>query len=279
MIRKLARQIVPPIFVSASRRIVRRVLPPERSAEQAELERLRQLPEGQPATTNVFGRPFEILDGRSFAHLFEVYFKQQLYAFKAPTDCPYIIDCGANTGVTVTWWKHKYPNARVLAFEADPEIFRILERNCGHSKNVQLVNAAVWDKEGEVAFSAKGGEGSHIAELSSTNSATVLMVRCVRLHPYLAEKCDFLKMDIEGAEQEELLDCADRLQNVEKIVVEHHSFIDRPQNIGAFIGILETAGFRVHVYTEMPANAPFLERPVINGKDLRLVIFAFRASC
>jgi hypothetical protein len=73
-----------------------------------------------------------------------------------------------------------------------------------------------------------------------------------------------------------LLDCADRLQNVKKIVVEHHSFIDRPQNIGAFIGVLETAGFRVHVHTELPASAPFLERPVINGKDLRLVIFAFR---
>jgi FkbM family methyltransferase len=276
MLRKLARQIVPPIFVNGTRRLVRRILSPERFAEQAELERLRKLPEGQPATTNIFGQPFEILDGRAFAHLFELYFIQQLYAFKAPTDCPYIIDCGANIGVTVTWWKHKYPSARVLAFEADPGIFRILESNCGHFKNVQLVNAAVWDKEGELAFSAKGGEGGHLAELSSTNSATVLMVRGVRLRSFLTEKCDFLKMDIEGAEQEVLLDCADRLQNIKKIVVEHHSFIDRPQNIGAFIGVLETAGFRVHVHTELPANVPFLERPVINGKDLRLLVFAFR---
>jgi hypothetical protein len=156
MLRKLARQIVPPIFANASRRIVQRVLSPERFAEQAELERLRKLPEGQPAITNILGRPFEILDGRSFAYLFDLYFKQQLYAFEAPTDCPYIIDCGANIGVTVTWWKHKYPNARVLAFEADPEIFRILERNSGHFKNVELVNAAVWDKEGELAFQRRG---------------------------------------------------------------------------------------------------------------------------
>jgi glycosyltransferase involved in cell wall biosynthesis len=63
MLRKLARQIVPPIFVNASGRIVQLVLSPERFAEQAELERLRKLPEGQPATTNIFGQPFGLLFG------------------------------------------------------------------------------------------------------------------------------------------------------------------------------------------------------------------------
>jgi FkbM family methyltransferase len=278
MLRRLGRNILPPVALKAGRRVVRSLLSPERAAEEAELERLRRLPEMQPATTGIFGRPFDILDGRSFVHLYDVFFRKQLYRFKASTDSPYIIDCGASTGVSVTWWKTRYPNARVLAFEADPEIFRILETNCGHFKNLQLVNAAVWNMEGELAFSAKGGESGQIAEFSATKSDLVRTVPCVRLRSFLAEKCDFLKMDIEGAEIEVIRDCADVLKNVDRAFIEYHSLVGRPQLLGQTICALEAAGFRLHVHTELPSPTPLHELIVLNDKDLRLDLFCYREA-
>jgi FkbM family methyltransferase len=260
------------------RSVLRSVFVPGLTAIEAELQRLRSLPEMQPATTGIFGRPFQILDGRSFAHLYDMFFRKQLYRFKAPTDSPYIIDCGANTGVSVTWWKTAYPNARVVAFEADPAIFRILEGNCSHFKDVRLVNAAIWNKEGELAFSAKGGEGGQIAELSVTNSALIRMVPSVRLRSFLAEKCDFLKMDIEGAEINVIGDCADVLETVDRAFIEYHSLVGRPQHLGQTISVLEAAGFRLHIHTELPSPRPLDELIVFNDKDLRLDLFCYRET-
>jgi FkbM family methyltransferase len=279
MLRKFGHDVLPPVAVSAGRRVVRSLFFPDRTAEEAELERLRRLPGMQPTTTKIFGRSFDVLDGRSFAHLYDIFFRKQLYRFKAATDSPYIIDCGANTGVSVTWWKTQYPNARVLAFEADPEIFRVLESNCGHFDNVQLINSAVWNKDGELAFAASGGESGHVAEISTRDSDPIRMVPCIRLRSLLIEeRCNFLKMDIEGAEVEIIRDCADALTNVDRAFIEYHSLVGRPQLLGETISILEAAGFRLHVHTELPSPRPLHELIVFNDKDLRLDLFCYRET-
>ena len=42
---------------------------------------------------------------------------------------PLIIDCGANIGISVLEWKSRWPMARVICFEPDPDAFRLLEMN------------------------------------------------------------------------------------------------------------------------------------------------------
>jgi len=247
------------------------------SPEDQELARLAALPSGQPTTTEIFGWPFYIPDGRSFVHLYDLYFRKQIFDFIPSDHDLYVIDCGANIGVTVSWWKKRYPDAEVLAFEADPDIFRVLERNCGAFPGVRLLNAAVWDKEGEIPFIAKGGEGGHIAELSDRSRREMIVsVPSVRLRSFLSRKCDFLKMDIEGAEVAVIRDCADVLQNVARTFVEYHSFVEKKQSLGETIAILEKAGFRLHIHTELPSSRPFDELVVFNEKDLRLDLFGFR---
>jgi len=250
---------------------------PSASPEDQELARLAALPPGQPITTEILGWPFYIPDSRSFVRLYDLYFNKRIFDFTSRDRHPHIIDCGANIGVTVSWWKKRYPDAQVLAFEADPDIFRVLHRNCGTLPGVRLLNAAVWDKEGEIPFVAKGGEGGHVAELSSRPRREMIRsVPCVRLRSFLSNKCDFLKMDIEGAEVAVIRDCAEALKNVARIFVECHSFVTKTQSLGETISLLEKAGFRLHVHTELPAPQPFLERQVINEKDLRLDLFGFR---
>jgi FkbM family methyltransferase len=236
------------------------------------------LPPGQKAVTNIFGRPFQVVEGSSFAHLYQVFFQSGLYDFECSLDSPYIIDCGANIGVSVMWWKTRFPNAKVIAFEADPQIFQILQMNCAHLGNVQMINAAVWDKEGELPFTLKGDLGGHMAEFGQSAGHNTVKVPCLRLRSFLADKCSFLKMDIEGAETEVLRDCAQELKNVDRAFIEYHSFVGRPQFLAQTVSVLEAAGFRLHVHTEMPSPRPFRELVIFNEKDVRLDLFCYRSS-
>jgi FkbM family methyltransferase len=250
---------------------------PSGSPEDEELARLAALPSGKPTITEIFGWPFYVPDSRSFIYLYDLYFKKRIFEFTPADRHLYVIDCGANIGVTVSWWKKRYPDAQILAFEADPDIFRVLQRNCGALPGVRLVNAAVWDREGEIRFLAKGGDSGQVAELSDRPRREMIRsVPCVRLRSFLTRKCDFLKMDIEGAEVAVIRDCADALKNVARTFVEHHSFLAKKQSLGETISALEKAGFRLHIQTELPSSRPFDELAVLGEIDLHLGLFGFR---
>src|SRR4029077_12974091 len=145
MLRDLGRDFIPPILARALRRWMPARNAPSGSPQDQELARLAALPSREPTITEIFCWPFHIPNVRAFIYLYDLYFKKRIFDFALGDRHPYVIDCGANIGVTVTWWKKRYPDAQVLAFEADPDIFRVLERNCGALPGVRLLNAAVWD--------------------------------------------------------------------------------------------------------------------------------------
>jgi len=277
MLRDLIRDFVPPVLIRAVHRWMPTRSVRSGSPEDQELARLAALPSDEPTITEIFGWPFYIPDVRSFIHLYDLYFRKRIFDFTLADRHLHVIDCGANIGVTVTWWKKRYPDAQVLAFEADPDIFRVLQRNCGALPGVRLLNAAVWDREGEIPFLSDGGQGGHVAELSNCpRQEMIRSVPCVRLRSFLSQKCDFLKMDIEGAEVPVIRDCADALKNVARTFVEYHSFVDKKQSLGETISVLEKAGFRLHILTELPSSRPFEELVVLGEIDLHLDLFGFR---
>ena len=94
---------------------------------------------------------------------------------------------------------------------------------------------------------------------------------------YLKEKkFDFLKMDIEGAEEFVLPACKEHLAEVEYLFVEYHSKADRNQSLNEIINIMAGAGFRLHIQSVLPCHSPFVERRIYSGFDLELNIFGFR---
>ncbi len=246
-------------------------------AGRHERRRLEQLPRYKPATTTLQGRPFEIIDASSFLTMHDEIVEQGIYGFQTTRERPFIIDCGANVGVSVCYFKALYPTARILAFEPDNRAFAALSRNAVSLgwDDVTLVNKAVAHRESDAPFV---GEQSWAGRLARPDDVSTTSVPAVRLQPYIDEQVDLLKLDIEGAETDVLLDCASILDRIDRIVVEYHSFANEPQTLDRLLTLLSRARYRAYVRSvsaEWPLQ-PFLDCPVYFGMDLQLYIYAFR---
>ena len=245
-----------------------RALPKER-----ELSRLRHLPRRTPAVTTLFGKPFYVVDGASFVSAYKEIFGNDIYTFRAASSSPYIIDCGANVGVSVLYFKERYPNAEIIAFEPDPGIFKTLEKNVFVKKlgNIPLLNKAVWDADTALSFASDGADGGRISEKAG------IPVEAVRLAPFLNRSVDFLKIDIEGAEDVVLKDSEPHLKNVKNLFVEYHSRTGSPQPLADILGMLTRVGFRYHLKSATEKQkTPFVSRTSKDGFDNQLNIFAYR---
>lgn len=241
-----------------------------------ELKRLRRIPRYTRAATPLLGRRFEMADAESFLSMYRDLFERETYRFECANEDPFIIDGGANIGLSVLYFKRLYPRSRIIAFEPDPEIFSLLERNCTtfELSRVELVNRALWTSETVLKFVQEGGDSGRLQVDGETGR--IIQVSTVRLKNYLRSDIDFLKLDIEGAETEVLRDCANELSKVGRLLVEYHSFVDRPQTLHEITAIINRAGFRLHIHSLLPSPQPFVERNINVGLDFQANIFAFR---
>ena len=244
---------------------------------ERELARLKALPRYRATVTTLLGRPLHILDSGSFLFMKGEIFDQQIYAFPSIATSPRIIDGGANIGLSVLFFKQYYPDSRITAFEPDGRVFSVLEKNVQNYAccDIELLQRALWSSETTLEFESEGADGGRLLRAGDAGNNSV---RTVRLRNYLSEPIAFLKLDIEGAETEVLIDCADRLESVQNLFVEYHSFVNEPQTVHRILDILAKAGFRVHIHPPVTSPQPFIRRNVHLGMDMQLNIFAFRQS-
>jgi FkbM family methyltransferase len=174
--------------------------------------KLRRYPRFQEAHIRFNGCDIVIPDAASFLSNFSEIFVNKIYDFNWGNPDPVIIDLGANVGLSVLYFKRRFPHAHITAFEADPKIYEYLKLKIhgnGHN-DVVLINKAVWNRDGVIQFSSEGADGGQIG----IEGENVVQVKAVNIANVLREtKCDFLKMDIEGAEEKVIPACADLLHD------------------------------------------------------------------
>ncbi len=206
-----------------------------------------------------------INDGPNYYILYKDIFINRIYHFETQRPNPLVLDCGSNIGMSVLYFKHVCPGARIIGFEADPAIFPYLEENIARNglADVKLVQAAVAAQEGTLALYSDGKYGSCLAEhlpADIPHGWTRCDVPCIRLRDYLTEPVDFLKMNIEGAEYEVLADCADRLQVVREMVVEYHHLPGLPRTLHKILALLHEQGFE-YLVNDFDAETNAAVRP------------------
>jgi FkbM family methyltransferase len=238
--------------------------------------RLLQTPRFQPGATSLCGSELRFVDAATFLSAYSAIFGQDIFRFQADQPFPYFIDCGANIGLSVLYLKQRHPNSTVVAFEPDPSIFQVLQENVHrlNLQNVELRNQAVWDSEGEMAFYAEGSDSGRLLS-SGDISLPAIKVPTVSLRDLLDRQVDFLKIDIEGAETQVLVNCSDRLHQVKRLFVEYHSYAGQQQTLHILISTLIDAGFRLLIGGSTPPD-PFLQQFPSGSLDMLLNIFAYR---
>ena len=141
-------------------------------------------------------------------------------------DARTVLDLGANIGLASAWFRARYPDARVIAVEPDPETFAKLERNLGGEDGVTLVQGAVAGESGEVELFRPAGYSiaSSLGSAAEPGAETA-RVRAWSLDDLCREhgidELDLLKIDVEGAELD-VLEGFSGLGRVRTIVGEVH---------------------------------------------------------
>lgn len=189
-----------------------------------------------------------------------------------------VIDCGANIGLSAIYFSETC-KARVYAYEADPAISGVLQRNVANNCRegaVEVKNEAVWIDENGVRFDVEGAYSGQIQKHGHDLVKNSVSVPSVRLRSLITdtEGVNFLKLDIEGAENEALLDCADVLNKLDYIFIEWHSITQDSQFLGEILNLLKKEGFRYHVHEAFTSSHPFVQVDEMCGMDLQLNVFA-----
>ena len=151
-----------------------------------------------------------------------------------------ILTLGANIGLGVICLRDEFPDAELVAVEADPRNFELLARNLQQNQvKAQLIAAAA---------SAKGGELLSLRLFDNTTCSTlisderadegVLKVPSLTMTQILAsvgwDSVDLLKIDIEGAEDELLSVDNQWLKGVGVLMMEIHPNTT-PEKIASYL--------------------------------------------
>ena len=147
------------------------------------------------------------------------------------SDAEFLVDAGGYIGLVSVLLARRFPNARIVCIEPSSENYTMAMENCAPYGNVTVMNAALGAASGVATLRDRGtGQwGFTITNFSESPTHDVEDVTVVSLPGIMqnfgANKIDFLKLDIEGAEYE-LFEAADTwIGHCGVLIVELHERI------------------------------------------------------
>ena len=164
-----------------------------------------------------------------------------------------VVDIGAHIGAFAVRAAKLARLGRVYAYEASGKNHSLLKHNTQlcNANNITTYHKAVSDARGELKFYQPGHNGA-LGSLMQDEDSPMEIVESVTLVDIIndnkLEHIDLLKIDVEGAEYNILLNCpADALAKVRRVVLEYHEFVDDPRNYQVLVDVLKSHNFNVIV--------------------------------
>jgi FkbM family methyltransferase len=137
-------------------------------------------------------------------------------------DPRWIVDLGANAGVTLADNARRFPACRFVGVELDPGNAEAARRNTAPWKDrIEILQGAVWIEDGEVPYDAGTGDqyGFRVGGSGGTAPAYSMDTILSRV----PGRIDYIKMDIEGVEAQLLSGAAARWsERVDSISLQVH---------------------------------------------------------
>jgi FkbM family methyltransferase len=205
----------------------------------------------------VLGHSLHVLSREMAFELYREIIVAQIYAFPCSTSKPLIVDCGSNVGMSVLFFKALFPNARVIGVEPDPKTFEVLSGNVrrNHWNDVVLHNKAVGAADGTTNFymNAQNPGDLGMSVIAQEHLKTQLTVPAARLSSIIGQDhVDFLKLDVEGAEEEVIDDLSQTsvIRQIDRMMVEyHHHIAGHAENLSHILDVLTKSGFGFQLKT------------------------------
>ncbi len=136
--------------------------------------------------------------------LFHEIFSRDEYLLPKPIHAEYVVDLGANRGISSLYLHTEFPNARIAAVEPNPALFEKLQSTCAQVPLITPFQLAVSGEDGEVVLHIDPNLPLSASLKEREENTQAVSVRAVTLDTLqtLAEfpRIDMLKFDIEGAE-------------------------------------------------------------------------------
>jgi FkbM family methyltransferase len=212
-----------------------------------------------PPSQKIFGYTVKGTTYKELLYLFREIFMEEQYKFSPENKAPRILDCGANIGMALIYFKVKFPDAHILAFEPNPVVFELLKENvsANNLKNVEIVNAGLANEIGVIDFYIDR-KNTLVSSVDPTRAGKEkIQVKAVTLSTYLQGKqFDFAKIDIEGAEWQLIkdIDPTGTINNIKQYIFEYHHNYEERHSMSEFLKAFEKHGFEYNL------NASFREQ-------------------
>lgn len=165
-------------------------------------------------------------DMQSFVNTFiDPYLEKKPYLSHAE----FVIDGGANIGLTAALFASCWPNAIIVSIEPDKENYELTLKNIAGYKNVHAIHAGLWNKNTMLKIEAGQEDGFVVKEIKKGDT-TVLQENISEgvsvsylLQKFAKSHIDFFKLNVEGSEKEIFEDGYESwLPNTRAMLIELH---------------------------------------------------------
>jgi len=200
-----------------------------------------------------------VLEELVFNHGYDSTFQYQ------PEKVTTVLDLGSNIGLSLRIWASRFPDARIIGVEPDLGNLRVCAANVsatGQAARVHLIWACAAASERAVYMDPSYGEWAMKMRDTASDSNAVrvegLTVPEILRRANHQGNIDFMKCDIEGAEQELFRSCAEWIGRVRTLLIELHA----PYTTKQFLADIEQNGgkFDAHILAEAEAYGQIILR-------------------
>ncbi|MBL0937520.1 MAG: FkbM family methyltransferase [Gemmatimonadaceae bacterium] len=153
--------------------------------------------------------------------------RNELAGLLSQDSARFVLDGGANIGLSTLLFAERYNAARILCVEPDPENVRMLRKNVMHlGSRVRIVEGAIWNRSTNLEIENPGDE-SWAFRVKESPSGSIVAYGITDLVSAADDSTgfDLVKLDIEGSERSVFLGNLDWLESVSLLGIELHDWL------------------------------------------------------
>ncbi|MFT4025160.1 MAG: FkbM family methyltransferase [Flavihumibacter sp.] len=173
--------------------------------------------------------PISLRRGTSDIRAFCQIFLYGCYDFPVEKTPRVIVDGGANVGLFTVLMKNRYPDAKIICIEPDPDNFAQLQKNVAPYSGVYPENCGIWNKDTRLSIHDKfnmGKWGMVVEENPTGGSIKAISIGSL-VKKHQLESIDILKLDIETSEKKVFEHNFESwLSKTGKVIIELHDWME-----------------------------------------------------